>query len=108
MLKGTYRHVLVIPSQRLVSPAADDDFAKTVPTAFHNGSNYDDHFIIKKEQKNLKKQFTCLRENTDKCIAFTVPIEKEVTGINKIGEESTRNICYILPFIDSTRFIANT
>ena len=55
MLKRTYRHVLVIPSQRLVSPAADDGFAKTVPTAFHNGSNYDDHFIIKKRAEEFKK-----------------------------------------------------
>ena len=29
-------------------------------------------------QKNFKK-FTCLGENTEKYITFTVPIEKEIT-----------------------------
>ena len=36
------------------------------------------------------------RENTEKCITFTVPIEKEVTRIDKNGEEITKNIRYIL------------
>ena len=49
---------------------------KKVPTVFHNGSSYDYHFIIKELVKELKKQFTCLGENTKKYINFTVPIEK--------------------------------
>ena len=44
---------------------------------FHNGSNYDYHFIIKKLVEEFKKQFTCLQENTEKYITFTVPIEKK-------------------------------
>ena len=40
-------------------------------------SNYDYHFIIKELAKEFKKQFTYLGENTDKCITFIVPIEKE-------------------------------
>ena len=59
---------------------------KEFPIAFHNGSNYDYHFIIKELAKEFKKQFTCLGENTEKYITFTVPIEKEVTRINKNGE----------------------
>ena len=50
---------------------------KKIPVAFHNGSNYDYHFIIKELAEEFKKQFTCLGENTDKYITFTVPIEKE-------------------------------
>ena len=65
-------------------------YLKKFPIVFHKGSNYDYHFIIK--EFLFKKQFTCLRENTDKCIAFTVPIEKEVTRIDKNGEEITQNI----------------
>ena len=42
----------------------------------HNGSNYDYHFIIKELGEEFKKQFTCLGENTEKYITFTVPIEK--------------------------------
>ena len=41
-----------------------------------------------------------------KYITFKAPIEKEVTGINKNGEEITKNKSYILQFIDSTRFMA--
>ena len=50
---------------------------------FHNGSNYEYHFIINKLAKEFKKQVTCLGENTEKYITFTVPIEKEVTRIEK-------------------------
>ena len=73
---------------------------------FHNGSNHDYHFIIKESAEEFKKQFTCLGENTEKYITFTVPIEKEVTRIDKNGEEITKNISYILHFIDITGFMA--
>ena len=74
----------------------------------HNGSNYDYHFVIKELAEEFKKQFTCLGENTEKYITFTVPIEKEVTRINKNEEEVTKNISYILQFIDSTRFMESS
>ena len=45
-------------------------------------------------------------ENTEKYITFTVPIEKGVTRIDKNREEVTKNIYYILQFIDSARFMA--
>ena len=76
--------------------------------AFHNGSNYDYHFIIKGGAEEFKKQFTFLGVNTEKYIIVTIPIEKEVTRIEKIGEEITKNISYILQFIDSARFRANS
>ena len=50
-----------------------------VPVAFHNGSNYDYHFIVKELAEEFKKQFDCLGENTEKYLTFTVPIEGEVT-----------------------------
>ena len=56
---------------------------KKAPIVFHNGSKYDYHFIIKELADEFKKQFTCLGENTEKYITFTVPIEKEVTRIDK-------------------------
>ena len=61
---------------------------KKVSIGFYNGSNYDYHFII----KELAEEFTCLGENTEKYITFTVPIEKEVARIDKNGEEITKNI----------------
>ena len=81
---------------------------KKIPIVFHNGSNYDYHFIIKELAEEFKKQFTCLGENTEKYVTFTVPIEKEVTRIDKTGEEITKNISYILQFIDSARFTASS
>ena len=58
-----------------------------IPIVFHNGSNYNYHFIIKEFAEEFKKQFTYLGKNIEKYIAFTVPIEKEVTRIYKNGEE---------------------
>ena len=63
---------------------------------------------MKKLAKELKKQFTCLRENVEKYITFTVPIEKELAMIDKKGKEIIQNISYILQFIDSARFIELT
>ena len=74
---------------------------------FHNESNYDYHLIIKVLQE-FKKQFTCLGENFEKYITFTVLIEKEVTRIDKNGEEITKHIPYILQFIYSARCMASS
>ena len=53
-------------------------------------------------------EFTCLGQNTEKYITFTIPIEKEVTIIDKNREEITKNIFYILQFIDSARFMVSS
>ena len=81
---------------------------KKIPIVFYNGSNYDHNFIIKDLAEKFKKQFTCLGENTEKYITFTVPVEKEVTLIDKNGEEITNNISYILQFTDSARFMISS
>ena len=39
---------------------------KIIPIDFHNGSNYNDHFIIKALAEQFEKQFTCLGENIEK------------------------------------------
>ena len=67
---------------------------KKTPIVFHNGLNHDYHFIIKELAEEFKKQFTCLGENTEKYITFTVPIEQEVTRIDRNGEEIEKK--YIL------------
>ena len=81
---------------------------KKVSIDFHNGSNYDYLVILKELAEEFGKKFTCLGENTEKCITFTVPIEKENTRIDKNGEEVTKNISYILQFIDSSRFMTSS
>ena len=75
---------------------------------FHDGSNYDYHLIIKVLAEEFEKQIPCFGENTEKYLTFTVPIEKEVTRIDKNGEEITKNISYILQFIDSARFMVSS
>ena len=47
-----------------------------IPVVFHNGSNYDYHFIIKKSANEFKEQFECLGENTEKYKTFSVSVEK--------------------------------
>ena len=51
--------------------------------------------LIKELAGEFKKQFTCLGENTEKYITFTVPIERKVTRIDKNGEEITKNILHM-------------
>ena len=53
-----------------------------IPIVFHDGSNYDNLFIIKELAEEFKNQFNCSGENTEKYITLTVPIEKEVTRID--------------------------
>ena len=63
-----------------------------IPVVFHKGSNYDYHFIIKELANKFEGQFECLGENTEKYKSFSIPIEKEVTKIDKDGNESVVTI----------------
>ena len=81
---------------------------KNVPIIFNNASKYDYLFILKELEEEFEKQFTSLGENAGKYITFTFPIEKEVTRIDRNGEEITKNISYILHFIDSVRFMVSS
>ena len=51
---------------------------KEIPVVFHNGFTYDYHFIINKLAKEFYGQLECLGENTEKYLAFSVPISKEL------------------------------
>ena len=51
---------------------------KEIPVVFHNGSNYDYHFIIKKLVKEFESNFDCLGENTEKYNTFSVPLKKRL------------------------------
>ena len=61
-----------------------------IPIVFHNESNYDYHFIIKELAEEFNEKFNCLGEDNEKCRAFLVPIEKDVTKIDKNVEEITK------------------
>ena len=50
--------------------------SKEIAVVFHNGSTYDYHVIIQELAEHVGEQFEFLRENTEECITFSVPIKK--------------------------------
>ena len=78
-----------------------------VPVAFHNGLNYDYHFLIKKLPSNFKGQFKFLGGNSEKYKTFSIPIKKQVTKIDKEGKKGIVTRSYKIKFIDSARFMAS-
>ena len=73
---------------------------KEIPVVFHNGFTYDYHFRIKELAEEFEEQFEYFRENTEKYIAFSVPIKKEL--------DSDKSITYKIKFIDSFRFMSTS
>ena len=41
-----------------------------IPVVFHNGSIYDNHFIIKEFVNEFEMKFDCLGDNTEKIYYF--------------------------------------
>ena len=72
---------------------------KEIPVPFHNGSLYDYHFIIKYSVREVKGNFQCLVENTEKCISFTVPSKKVIND---------KEIKYRIRIGDSCRFMQDS
>ena len=58
--------------------------------------------------ERIEGKFECLGENTEKYKTFSIPIEKEVTKIDKDGNGSVVTISYKIKFIDSARFMATS
>ena len=56
-----------------------------IPVVFHNGSNYDYHFIIEELANKFEGKFECLGKNAEKYKNFSIPIEKEIIKIDKDG-----------------------
>ena len=71
---------------------------REIPVKFHNGSTYDYHFIIKELAEEFKGEFTCLGENTEKYISFSVPIKKDH------NDDTNELMTYRIKFIDTYRF----
>ena len=62
-----------------------------IPVVFHNGSNYDHHFIIKKIANEFEEEFECLREKKTKMQNFFRSNKK---GNYKLhGKQFVENIC---------------
>ena len=77
--------------------------AKETLVFFHNGLNYNYHLIIKELANKFERQFGYIGEISEKYKTFFVPIEEDVTKIDKDGKESSVTISYKIKFIDSSR-----
>ena len=53
-----------------------------IPVVFHNGSNYDYHFIMNGSANEFKDKFKYLGEKAEQCKPFSVPIKKLKNIIN--------------------------
>ena len=74
---------------------------REIPVVLHNGSNYDNHFIINALAKEFKSNnIKCLGENTEKYISFNIPLKKTNNNL--------KLATYKLKFIDSCRFMPAT
>ena len=74
-----------------------------IPVDFHNGSI---SFYYKELANEFEEQFEFLGENTEKYKTILVLTEKEVTKIDKDGNESVVTVSYKMKFIDSAILLA--
>ena len=74
---------------------------KSIPVVFHNGSNYDFHIIIKQLAHDFKGPFSCLGENTEKYITFSISIFKKT-------DANEKPIAYQIKFIGSYRHMSQS
>ena len=73
----------------------------SIPVVFDNGSCYDFHLIIKQLTHYFKGPFSCLGENTEKYITFSISI------FNKT-DPNEKAIAYQIKFIDSYRHMSQS
>ena len=77
---------------------------RVIPVVFHNGSAYDNHFIIGQLAKDYNGYFSCIDENTEKYISFSITIIKEHDNKGKKKKPDD----YTLRFIDSYRHMPSS
>ena len=77
---------------------------KVIPVVFHNGSTYDNHFIIRQLAKDFNGYFSCIGENTEIYISFSITIIKEQGNKGKKKKPDA----YTLRFIDSYRHMQSS
>ena len=61
--------------------------------------------LLKELAKKFTGEFKCLKENTDKYKTFSIPIETEVTKVDKHGNQ---RVFLQKKIIDSARFMASS
>ena len=75
--------------------------SKVIPAVFHNGSVYDNHFVIRQLAKYFKGSSNCIGENTEKYISLSISIFKKRDNVNKKKKPDV----FTLKLIDSNRFM---
>ena len=60
------------------------DVPNEIPVVFHNGSNYDYHFITKELANECEEKFECLGENKETHKTFSISMKKEITQIDQV------------------------
>ena len=75
--------------------------SKVIPVVFHNGSAYDNHFVVRQLAKDFKGSFNCIGENTEKYISFSISIFKKSGNVNKKKKPDV----FTLNLIDNNRFM---
>ena len=56
---------------------------KFIPVAFHNGPNHENQFIIKQLAKDFNGYFSCIGENTEKYISFSITMFEKSDNLKK-------------------------
>ena len=56
---------------------------KKIPKAFHNGSTYDYHFMIKKLAEEFEGEFECLGEKPKNVLLFQYRLKKKMIMVKK-------------------------
>ena len=73
---------------------------KDISVVIHNGSDYDFHLLITELANEFRSEMTCIPEDKEKYISFSIPLQKKNRDDNFIT--------YNLKFIDSARFMAGS
>ena len=82
------------------------DVEKEIPIVIHNAS-YGTHFILNQLAIECKGELTCIGDNMEKYITFSVPIKKEVNNYDG-NYSKKKTVTYKLKFIDSFRFMPDS
>ena len=77
-----------------------------ISVVFQNGSNYNNHFLIKELANEFEGKLDCIGEKQKKKKNFVHSNRKKVTKIDKAGIESVVTISFKIKFIDSAIFMA--
>ena len=76
-----------------------------IPIIIHNAS-YGAHFMLHQLAIEFKGELNCIKDNMEKYITSSVPIEKECNNKNNNNSnKKKKTITYKLKFIDSFRFM---